>query len=87
MATILYYLRNKTANSKIQIQLSISRVLKLRTSTELIINYNDWSSDTKFPKQKNPENKNLSRQLRELSNYVLNEYNSDYAKGILFDIY
>jgi integrase len=85
MATILYYLRNKTANSKIQIQLSISRVLKLRTSTELIINYNDWSSDTKFPKQKNPENKNLSRQLRELSNYVLNEYNSDYAKGILFD--
>ncbi|HFK5582660.1 TPA: tyrosine-type recombinase/integrase [Elizabethkingia anophelis] len=66
-------------------QLSISRYLKLRTSTDLIINSNDWSKDTRLPKQNNPENKNLSKQLRELSNYILNEYNSDYVKGILFD--
>ncbi|MDV3472084.1 hypothetical protein CMU02_11900 [Elizabethkingia anophelis] len=85
MATVSYFLRNKTANTKIQIQLSISRDVKLRTSTELIINSNDWSADTKFPKQNNPENKNLSRQLRELSNHILNEYNSDFTKGIIFD--
>lgn len=85
MATVSYFLRNKTANTKIQVQLSISRDAKLRTSTELIINSNDWSTDTKFPKQNNPENKNLSRQLRELSNYILNEYNIDFTNGIIFD--
>ncbi len=85
MATVSYFLRNKTANTKIQVQLSISRDVKLRTSTELIINSNDWSTDTKFPKQNNPENKNLSRQLRELSNYILNEYNVDFSNGIIFD--
>lgn len=85
MATVSYFLRNKTANTKIQVQLSISRDVKLRTSTELIINSNDWSKDTKFPKQNNPENKNLSRQLRELSNYILNEYNIDFTNGIIFD--
>ncbi|AJW63665.1 site-specific tyrosine recombinase XerD [Elizabethkingia miricola] len=85
MATVSYFLRNKTANTKIQIQLSISRDLKLRTSTDLIINSNDWSTDTKFPKQNNPQNKNLSKQLRELSNHILNEYNSDFATGRIFD--
>ncbi|PRQ82464.1 tyrosine-type recombinase/integrase [Elizabethkingia anophelis] len=85
MATVSYFLRNKTANTKIQIQLSISRDLKLRTSTDLIINANDWSTDTKFPKQNNPINKNLSKQLRELSNHILNEYNSDFATGRIFD--
>lgn len=85
MATVSYFLRNKTANSRIQIQISISRDIKLRTSTELIINSNDWSTDTKFPKQNNPENKNISRTLRELSNYILNEYSNDFAKGVLFD--
>ncbi len=87
MATVSYYLRNKTANSKIQIQLSISRDLKLRTTTELIINHNDWSSDTKLPKQNKPENKIISKTLRELSNYILNEYSNDFAKGVLFDNY
>ncbi|MCT4138586.1 tyrosine-type recombinase/integrase [Elizabethkingia anophelis] len=85
MATVSYFLRNKTANTKIQIQLSISRDLKLRTSTDLIINSNDWSTDTKFPKQNNPQNKNLSKQLRELSNHILNEYNSDFATGRILD--
>lgn len=86
MATIRYYLRSKTVNSKIQIQLSISRDLKLRTSTDLIINHADWSSDTNMPKQNNPENKILTKQLRELSNYLLNEYNSDFAAGVILDV-
>lgn len=85
MATIRYYLRNKAANSKIQIQLSISRELKLRTSTDLVVNHIDWSSDTNLPKQNNPQNKILTKQLRELSNYLLNEYNSDFSAGVIFD--
>lgn len=85
MATIRYYLRSRSANSKIQIQFSISRDLKLRTSTELVINYSDWSSDTNMPKQNNPENKILTRQLRELSNRLLNTYSSDFASGVIFD--
>ncbi|REC76072.1 hypothetical protein DRF60_14405 [Chryseobacterium elymi] len=85
MATIRYYLRTKSTNSKIQIQLSISRDLKLRTSTDLVINHSDWSSDTNFPKQNNPKNKILTRQLRELSNHLLNEYNSDFAAGVLLN--
>jgi integrase len=84
MATIRYYLRTKSANSKIQIQLSISRDLKLRTSTDLVVNHLDWSSDTNLPKQNNPENKILTRQLRELSNHLLNEYNSDFVAGVIF---
>lgn len=87
MATVSYFLRNKTANSKIQIQLSISRNSKLRTSTELIINSNDWSNDTNLPKQNNPNNKNLSRQLRELSSHIQDEYNFDFANGVMFDNY
>ncbi|MEY8761730.1 tyrosine-type recombinase/integrase [Chryseobacterium tongliaoense] len=85
MATIRYYLRTKSANSKIQVQFSISRDLKLRTSTDLVINHSDWSSDTNFPKQNNPENKILTRQLRELSNHLLNEYNSNFVAGVIFD--
>ena len=85
MATVSYFLRNKTANSKIQIQFSISRDLKLRTSTGLVINSNDWSLKTKLPLSNNPENKNLLKQLRELSNHILNEYNSDFTDGVIFD--
>ncbi|WP_139422328.1 tyrosine-type recombinase/integrase [Chryseobacterium mulctrae] len=85
MATVSYFLRTKSVNSKIQVQLSVSRDIRLRTSTELIINSIDWSTDTKFPKQNNPGNKNLAKQLRELSNNILNEYNSDFANGVILD--
>lgn len=85
MATVSYFLRTKSANSKIQVQLSVSRDLKLRTSTDLIINSIFWSDDTKFPKGKSPEIKNLQTNLRELENHIVNEYNSDFTKGIIFE--
>ena len=85
MATVSYFLRTKSANSKIQIQLSVSRDLKLRTSTDLIIDSDFWSNDTKLPKGKSVEIKNLSNTLRELERHILNEYNSDFAKGIIFE--
>lgn len=85
MATVSYFLRTKSANSKIQVQLSVSRDLKLRTSTDLIINSIFWSDDTKFPKGKSLEIKNLQTNLRELENHIVNEYNSDFTKGIIFE--
>ncbi|WP_407505237.1 tyrosine-type recombinase/integrase [Elizabethkingia miricola] len=85
MATVRYFLRSKSTNSKIQVQLSISRDLRMRTSTDLVINYNEWSEDKNLPKQNNPKNKNITRQLRELSNHLLNEYNSDFSKGAIFN--
>lgn len=85
MATVKYYLRSKTKDSIIQIQLSISRTLKMRTSTGLVINYSEWSDKTSLPKQNNPENKNLTIQLNDLKSFILKVYNHDFANGILFD--
>ena len=85
MATVSYFLRTKSANSKIQVQLSVSRDLKLRTSTDLIINSEYWSDDTKLPKGKSVEIRNLQNNLRELENHILNEYNSDFSKGVIFE--
>jgi hypothetical protein len=85
MATVKYYLRSKTKDSIIQIQLSVSKILKMRNSTGLQIDYSDWSDKTSLPKQNNPHNKNLTTQLNDLKSFVLKEYNNDFAGGILFD--
>lgn len=87
MATVKYYLRSKTKESIIQIQLSVSKTLKMRNSTGLIINYVDWSDKTSLPKQNNPQSKNLSSRLNALKAFVLNEYNNDLSRGALFDKY
>lgn len=85
MATVKYYLRSKTKGSAIQIQLSISKDLKMRNSTGLQIDYSDWSDKTSLPKQNNPHNKNLSAELVDLKKFVLEEYNQDFTSGVLFD--
>lgn len=84
MATVQYYLRSKTPNSKIQVRFSVSRDMKYRTSTDLIINYNDWSIDKNFPKQNSESNKKISKTLRELENYIINEYTLEFANGLIF---
>lgn len=85
MATVKYYLRSKTRESIIQIQLSVSKTLKMRNSTGVIIDYSDWSDKTGLPKQNNPENKNLATQLNDLKGFILREYNNDLMGGVLFD--
>lgn len=87
MATVKYYLRSKSKDSIIQIQLSISKTLKMRNSTGLIINSIDWSDKTSLPKQNNVQNKNLITKLNDLKSFVLKEYNNDLSEGILFDNY
>src|SRR5690606_18957294 len=84
MATIKFYLRSATPKSNIQVRLSISRTEKFRTSTNLVINSNDWSDKTDMPIQKNPENKLLHTQLKDLSNFILKQYNNDFQQGISF---
>jgi hypothetical protein len=85
MATVKYYLRSKSRGSIIQIQLSISRTLKMRTSTGLVINSNDWSDKTSLPKQNNSQTKNLTTQLNDLKSFVLREYNDDLMNGVIFN--
>ncbi|ASE62562.1 hypothetical protein CEQ15_14195 [Chryseobacterium indologenes] len=85
MATVKYYLRSKTKDSIIQIQLSVSKNLKMRNSTGLIINFSDWSERTSLPKQNNPDNKNLASQLNELKNFILKQFNNDLSTGVIFD--
>ncbi|WP_431610879.1 tyrosine-type recombinase/integrase [Chryseobacterium sp. 'Rf worker isolate 10'] len=85
MATVKYYLRSKTKDSIIQIQLSVSKSLKMRNSTGLIINFSDWSEKTSLPKQNNPDNKNLASQLNDLKNFILKQFNNDLSTGVIFD--
>ncbi|WP_284463983.1 phage integrase SAM-like domain-containing protein [Chryseobacterium sp.] len=85
MATVKYYLRSKSKETNIQMQLSVSRDLKMRTSTGLIISYTDWSDRTSLPKQNNSHTKNIIAQLSDLRNFVLNEYNKDFVNGVLFN--
>ncbi|WP_374464682.1 phage integrase SAM-like domain-containing protein, partial [Chryseobacterium sp.] len=85
MATVKYYLRSKTKGSTIQIQLSISKDLKMRNSTGLQIDYSDWSDKTSLPKQNNPHNKNLTSDLNDLEKFILKSYNDDLTGGVLFD--
>ena len=85
MATVKYYLRSKTKGSAIQIQLSVSKDLKMRNSTGLQIDYSDWSDKTSLPKQNNPNNKNLTTELNDLKKFVLEAYNNDFSSGVLFD--
>ncbi|WP_407498221.1 tyrosine-type recombinase/integrase [Elizabethkingia anophelis] len=87
MATVKYYLRSKSKDSIIQIQLSISKTLKMRNSTGLIINSTDWNDKTSLPKQNNAQNKNLITKLNDLKSFVLKKYNNDLSEGILFDTY
>lgn len=87
MATVKYYLRSKNKGSIIQMQFSVSKTLKMRTSTGLVVDYADWSDKTSLPKQNNVQTKNVSAKLNDLKSFVLREYNDDLANGILFTAY
>ena len=85
MATTKFYLRSKGKSCAIQMQLSVSQTLKMRTSTGLTINSNDWSKETNFPKQgKDPGIKNTITKLKELEVEVLKEFNIDFTNGVVF---
>jgi integrase len=84
MASSKFYLRSTGENCTIQLGFNISQKVRLRASTGLKINSTEWSETTGLPKQKTPANKNLTTDLKNLSNHLESEFNADYTKGIVF---
>lgn len=84
MAAPKYYLRSGDGLCSIYIDFTVSRALKMRTSTGLKINAQDWSSATGLPKQNRTENKNISSQLRKLASFIEDQYNVDFSNGAIF---
>ena len=84
MATVKFRVLHKTENAQIYVRFSIDRNNIFQTKTGKIINPKYWSVKTSRPIQTQPEYKILTTELNELENHILREYNSDYAKGVIF---
>lgn len=84
MATVKFRVLHKTENAQIYIRFSIDRNNIFQTKTGKIINPKYWSVKTSRPIQTQPEYKILTTELNGLENHILREYNSDYAKGVIF---
>lgn len=82
MATIKFLLQSKSDNAPIYLRLSISRGKILYRKTGLFINPKEWSESTGLPKQNNPDNKNLSTDLRDLKSKILKDLNKANSKGV-----
>lgn len=87
MAKIKFLLQSKSDNSQIYIRVSISQKVSLKKKTGFTINSKDWSEATGLPKQNNPENKELSNNLKKLDPFVLENLNKDLADSVLIDAY
>lgn len=84
MATVKFRVLHKTENAQIYVRFSIDRDNVFQIKTGKTINSKYWSTKTSRPIQTIAENKILTTELNELENHILREYNSDYAKGIIF---
>ncbi|WP_223560210.1 phage integrase SAM-like domain-containing protein [Chryseobacterium lathyri] len=85
MATIKFRVLHKSDNAQIYLRFSLSREKVFQSKTGKTINPAFWSSKTSRPIQKLPEFKNLALELNELEIFVMKSYNSDYAKGVIFN--
>ena len=81
MATIKYLLQSKSDNAPIYLRLSLGRGNTIKRKTGLHISFKDWSSSTGLPKQNNPNNKNLTEDLRELKSYIHKQLNDAGTTG------
>ena len=84
MASIKFFTRSKTETSQIYIRFIVGYRNEFQTKTGLKINLSDWSKEKSLPKQNTAENKKITAQLKGIETYILNEYNSDYSKGVIF---
>lgn len=82
MATIKYQLRSKNENAPIYIRFSINREKNYRRKTGLYINPKYWSVKKAYPITKNADAKNTNTHLKHLEGFILEQYNTDNAKGI-----
>lgn len=84
MASVKFFTRSKTDFSQIYIRFIIGFRNEFQTKTGLKIAVSDWSKEKALPKQNNTENKQITTILKGLETHILNEYNSDYGKGVIF---
>ena len=81
MATVKFEVLQKKENAQIHLRLSVKRGMSFRRKTGKYINYQNWSDNTKLPKQTNADNKNLTIGLQNLSAFVLKRVNEVTSKG------
>lgn len=84
MSSIKFFTRSKTDTSQIYIRFIVGFRNEYQAKTGLKILISDWSREKGLPKQNNPENKRITTQLKGLETHILNSYNSDYSKGVIF---
>lgn len=84
MASVKFFVRSTTSTSQIYLRFIIGFRNEFQTKTGFTINLNDWSKEKSLPKQTSAENKQISIKLKGLETHILNSYNEDYSKGIVF---
>lgn len=85
MATIKYSLQSNGENAQIYIRLSVKRGLYVKRKTGFVIDTNNWSEKTNFPKQSTAELKQLRNDLNKLETYIYENLNTSLATGGIID--
>jgi len=83
MASIKFFVRSKTSAAQIYIRFTLGFRNEFQSKTGLTVNSADWSK-TGFPRQNTTENKKTSAKLKGLETYILENYNNDFSKGVIF---
>ena len=88
MATVKFRIKsNIKKENTIYTYLSMGRGNMFEVKTGFSIEPQDWIVKSGFPKQNNPQNKNLHSDLKKLESFIHNSINSSNAKGEIIDKY
>lgn len=82
MATFKFLIQGKKNPTNIYVRLSLSKDKSIKRKTGYIINPDDWSKDTGFPKQSDEELKALRTKLKNLESDLETKLNEATSKGV-----
>lgn len=82
MASIKLSIQSKSMKASIYLRLSISKGFYIKRKTGLHIDAKYWNSTSGFPKQNNSYNKNLTKELKNLSNTILKDLNHSISNAV-----
>ncbi|WP_228850793.1 phage integrase SAM-like domain-containing protein [Aegicerativicinus sediminis] len=85
MASIKFLIQSNSDSASIHLRLSLSKNKSLKRKTGFYINSKNWSAKSGKPKSSSAELKNLSSELRGLSNYVLDNLNDVQKENVNID--
>ncbi|EIJ37783.1 Integrase [Galbibacter orientalis DSM 19592] len=85
MATVKFLIQSESPTSSIYARLSIARHKSAKKKTGLVVDSNNWSKKTGFPKSNGPENKKLKSTLQKLEGHIIDSFNKDFAQGVLIN--